>query len=147
MSAEAVEAVESEPLLLTTQDLIHPSDRRFWLDDDMFFTDKRGLPIPRFSVQEVSKCFFGKGPDWLRWRSRADTKGKHPEGFFVLDGEPLPVKRLPNKGKNDTTARYYTLADVERMAHALAQHGAIDGGELANIVLMVKTCARIYGVL
>lgn len=144
----AAETIESEPLLLTNNEQIRPPDgSRFWLSDDMFLLDDKGLPRPRFSVQEVSKCFFGKGSDWLRWRSRPDPKGKHPDGFFVLDGKPLDVKRLPGKNKGEeNTARYYTLADVEKMAHALAQQGAIDGGQLANIILMVKVCARIWGI-
>jgi hypothetical protein len=202
----------SEPLILSSMDLIHPSGRRFWLDDSMFDKDpKTGLEIPHFSVQEVAKCFFGKGADWLRWRSRPDKerdvrcphckgtgkvqieekkrpgtcsncKGRgrttipqqYPHGYFLLDGKPLEFKRLPSgvkcskcKGTGQLktrqcsacdgvgkvidpdahTARYYTLADIERMAHALAQQGIIDGTRLAHTILMAKVNARLYGVI
>ncbi len=154
MSTEAVP--EAEPLLVTNPELSReetirpPDNRRFWLYDEDFLVDDRGLHKPRFTVQEVSKVFFGKGPDWLRWRSRANADPRHPDGYFVLDGKPLEIKRMPaREGRQNEpiTARYYTLADIERMAHALAQQGAIDGGQLGNIVLMVKACARIYGIL
>lgn len=137
---------DSEPLIISTNDLLHPEGRRFWLDDSMFDKDAQGLYKPRFSVQEVAKCFFGKGADWLRWRSRPDSKGNHPHGYFILDGKPMDFKRLPSADPDQATARYYTLADIERMAHALAQQGAIDGTRLAHIVLMARTCARLYNV-
>ena len=145
---------DSQPLILTTNELVTPAGRRFWLDDDMFPLDDDGMYVPRFSVQEVSKVFFGQGPDWLRWRMRPDKpskrtgKSKHPEGFFLIDGVPMEFKRLSptSDDPNQTRPRYYTLADVERMAHALCQQGIIDAIRLAHIVVMVRCCARLYGV-
>lgn len=142
-----------QPLIISTYDLLPPG-RRFWLDDEMFSTDeKSGMVVPHFSVQETAKVFFGKGPDWLRWRMRPDKPNyegaqKFPDGYFLLDGEPMDFKRKPGVkgGFDDNTARYFTLADIERMAHALTQVGAMDGMRLAHIVLMVRTCARLYGV-
>lgn len=152
---------ETQPLIISTVDLgAPPNGRRFWLEDKMFPLDDEGMYTPRYSVQEVSKCFFGQGPDWLRWRMRPDKpskrtgKSKHPNGFFLLDGKPLKFKRLkprtsdPEKAQdpNLNTARYYTLADIERMAYALAQQGVIDGVRLAHIILIVRCVARLYGV-
>lgn len=151
MPAPQPRSTEVLPLLFSSADLEPPNGARFWLDDSMFERDKEGLEVPRFSVQEASKCFFGQGSDWLRWRMRADKpdkktgQPKHPQGWFLLDGEPLEFKRLPDEDPNRTTARYYTLADIEKMAHALAETRAIDGTRLALIILMVKACAQLYG--
>lgn len=147
-----------EALILSTSDLTHPEGKRFWLDDDMFPLDAEGMHVPRFSVQEVAKSFFGQSADWLRWRMRSsrprnDEAPSHPDGYFILDGEPMEFKRLkvnPKSKKADdpnaSTARYYTLADIERMAHALGQQGVFSGQDVAHIVLMVQCCSRLWGL-
>jgi hypothetical protein len=128
---------------LTTRFGIEPQQdpatgRWFFLWDNMFRPAPSGLPHPNFSVQEAAKTFFGRSSDWLRWRYR---EGRDlPDGYFVLDGVILEPKRNP-KGQ-----RYYTLADIERMAHALVQNGAIDGQVLANILEIVLQVARLYEV-
>lgn len=148
-----------EPVVLVEPELLVPEGKRFITDDSMFKPDKDGRLSPHFSVLEVAKVFFGCGPDWFRWRMRPDDhkvkgpdgkylrnpdgtfvmeKGDYPEGYFVLDGEKIEPKRT------EAGARYFTLADVERMAHALAQGGQIDGAQLTNTVMMVKACAKIY---
>jgi hypothetical protein len=145
---------QPEPLVIASPELLAPPrGERFWTYDSMFKPDKNGRLYPHFSVQEVAKFFFGNGPDWLRWRMRPDDKkikdeqgnvtiikGKYPDGYFILDGKPMEHKRT------EAGARYFTLADIERMAHALAQGGHIDGAQLSNIVVLVKTCAKVYGV-
>lgn len=132
-----VESVYVEPM--------SSAGRRFMFDDDMFPLDKDGLPEPHFSVQECSKAFFGRSSDWLRWRYRADKPRKnqtsvYPQGFFVLDGVPLEPK-ISEKG-----ARYYTLPDIERMAHALAQNNVLDGEDLSHVLTIVKANAALHGV-
>lgn len=146
---------QSEPLVVADPELMSiPDGRRFWLDDSMFPLDKDNMPIPNFRVKDVAVVFFGKSDDWLRWRMRPDdkrvkdketgkttiVKGKYPEGYFVLDNEVMEFKRT------ESDARYFTLADIERMAHALAQGGHIDGARLALVTKMVLTCARLHGV-
>lgn len=69
----------------------------------------------------------------------------YPDGCFILDGKPMEFKRKPSPTGSET-ARYFTLADIERMAHALAQQGIIDGTRLSLIVLQVQACARTWGV-
>lgn len=147
--------VASEPLIVADPEMmVVPGGRRFWLDDSMFEVGKDGMPIPTFRVKDVAVVFFGKSDDWLRWRMRPDdkkvtdketgevtiVKGDYPEGYFVLDGEVMDFKRT------EKNARYFTLADIERMAHALAQGGHIDGARLALVTRMVVTCARLHGV-
>lgn len=121
----------------------------FYLWDDMFSTTSTGQPLPNFSVQEAAKTFFGKGPDWLRWRYR--PANNYPDGYFVLTGLPQgpdhkPVRIVLTPKRNEKGIRYYTLADVERMAHALAQNQAIDGAILANILEIVLNVSRLYEV-
>lgn len=153
---------QSEPLIVADPEtLALPEGQRFFLSDDMFPKDKTDHPVPRFKVKEVADVFFGKSPDWLRWRLRPDDrkvkgpdgeylrnddgtfvmeKGDHPEGYFILDGEKMDFKRT------EPGARYFTLADIERMAHALAQGGHIDGATLSLVVRMVVTCAKLHGI-
>ena len=178
------DALALEENALTAWEVIQPADRRFWLYDEMFAVDKKGMEVPRFSVQEVAKNFFGEGADWLRWRMRPDQPrllqctackrsgvvdgktcpacngegsikrpAKHPDGFFILDGKPLEFKRVVMDSENPkaadpnaVTARYYTLADVERMGHALLQQEVITEDRLASIILAVRSCAYLYGI-
>lgn len=119
--------------------------RRFWLDDDMFETDpKTGQLIPSFSVKETGLLAFGKSPDWVRWRSMP-AKG-HPDGYFVLD-EHDPENRVKlEPRRTEHSARWYSLADIEKMAHALLQNGAIDAEYFTCVIMIVKWRARLAGV-
>lgn len=146
---------QSEPLVIADPELLAPEGKQFWFDDAMFETDRSGMPYPNFKAKEVATIFFGRSVDWLRWRMRPNDRrvvdketgeskvvpGDHPDGYFVLDGKPLEFKRT---GPN---ARYFTLADIEKMAHALAQGGHIDGATLTLVVRMAVTCGRLHGVI
>jgi hypothetical protein len=150
--------VADKPIILGNAMVLAKPAGRYWFYDEMFNTclvkvkvDKEFVYeerlTPHYSVQEVAKFFFGRTADWLRWRYLSDEKtdkktgeitpAKHPDGYFVLDGVPLEPK------KSLTGYRWYTIADVERMAHALAQNGAIDGWQLDNIVNLVKAAASV----
>lgn len=115
------------------------SGRVFFLWDSMFIRTEDGILLPNYTVQETAKVFFGRGPDWLRWRYRPATH--YPQGYFVLGDTILEPKRT-EKGN-----RYYTLADIERMAHALVQNNAIDGEQLSIILQLVLLQARVHGVI
>lgn len=121
------------------------SRARLRLNDKMFGTDKNGRPAPNFSVQETAVAFFGRSPDWLRWRYRADdpAKGKprFPKGYFVLDGERLEPKTTASG------ARYYTLADIEKMAFALYDNEVFDAESLIASLQIVYANAFLAGVL
>lgn len=107
--------------------------------DSRLPTDKfilEGIDVARepvFTVSEVAKVFFARSPHWVRWRER--------KGFFTLDGEDVGGQRT------DEGARRYNLADIEKMAHALAEKGAINGAQLTNALLLVQTEAKIYGYI
>lgn len=137
----------AEPEIISSADLLHPRGKAFWLKDTMFETDeKTGLLEPSFSVQEVARCFLGVKPDWLRWRMRSDraAESRGQEPLLMLNRKPLEFKR--RNPSDPKSGRYYTLADIERVAHALCQSGYIDGTKLAHVVLMVRTCARLHGI-
>lgn len=111
----------------------------FYLWDDMFPLSDSGRPKPNFGAQEAAKIFFGKGPDWLRWRYQPAPQ--HPDGYFVLGNQILEPKRT------ESNQRYYTLADIERMAHALAQNDAIDGSQVVSAISLALLIARNYGII
>lgn len=113
--------------------------RSFFLWDSMFPVNDEGQPQPAYTVQETSKVFFGKGPDWLRWRYR--PANNYPKGYFVLDDTILEPKRT------ETGNRYYTLADIERMATALVENRAITGERLGTILEIVLLEARLHEVI
>ena len=96
---------------------------------------------PVYSVAEVSKVFFARSPHWVRWVER--------KGWLVLDGEQVGTYRKPvgDDVKPGNGYRQYCLSDIEKMAHALAQHGAIDGDQLMNALRIVAAQARLYGYL
>ncbi len=140
------------------------SRARLLLDDDMFdvrdytprdkktkahvkdaVVDER--PTPNFAVQETATTFFGRSPDWLRWRYRADdpkpkgTKPRFPHGYFVLDDEVLEPKTTPSG------ARYYTLADIEKMAYALFDNEVLDATQLSCVLNIVYANAYLHDVV
>ena len=120
--------------------------RSFFLWDSMFPVNDEGQPLPAYTVQETAKMFFGMGPDWLRWRYRPDkpdANGHHrfPHGYFVLGDVILEAKRT-EKGN-----RYYTLADIERMAVALVENEAIAPERLYTILQLVLLEAQLHGII
>lgn len=112
-------------------------DRNFFLWDDMFSYDENNKPHPTFAVQEAAKMFFARGSWWLRWKYRRED---YPDGPFLLNGVAIEAKRHGNG------SRYYTLADIERMAWSLADQGSINGEKLTQIITLVLVQASMYGV-
>ncbi len=105
------------------------------LDDShfIFFGIENLVKEPTYSVAEVSKFFFARPASWLRHLERT--------GRFVLDGKPIQISRT-EKGR-----RAYTLPDVEKMAHALAQQGMLSGEQLLNVLLQIQQSAKVWGYL
>lgn len=132
-------ASKPEPLIMAEQELLAPTGQRFLLEGVEMPKTEEGYPKPWFSSDEVAKCFFGRGSWWIRWRLRS-TKD-HPDGHFVLDGKPLEFVR----GRQ--LQRKFSLFDIEKMAHSLAQQGDITPTQLAKTIHIVKTCAELHGVI
>lgn len=119
---------------------VTPPGRRFWLNDDDMPRNRKNQIKPTFRISEVARFFFARSADWMRWLDGlADAES--PYGVFTLDGKPLQAKRT------DSGSRTYTLADIERMAHALLEHGRIDGRQFIATIALVKWQAYNYGVL
>jgi DNA-binding transcriptional ArsR family regulator len=89
---------------------------------------------PRFSVGEVSKTFFARSSQWLR--------DQENEGYLVVEGVGMVIPRREGK-----YARYYTLADIEMVAHALAYHRRISGSKLRSILLALKSIGEVWRFL
>lgn len=85
---------------------------------------------PLFSVGEVAKVFFARSAHWIRWVER--------EHKLLLDGKPVAQERTQEG------SRKYTLSDVEKMCHALAQNKAINGAQLRRALAVVALEAEIY---
>jgi hypothetical protein len=96
---------------------LRPQGRRFWVLDDMIPLDARGLPKPAFTVHETAKLFFGMSSSWLRLLMRPSDD--FPMSRLVLDGKPIEIRR--KYPEEDESARLFTLADIEPMAHSI--HG------------------------
>lgn len=88
---------------------------------------------PLFSVSEMASFFFARSPHWVRWLEGEDR--------MVLDGVPLTSIRTR------ANARKYDLALIEKIAHALASNGTIDGTQLRRALLLVKIQAVMNNYL
>jgi hypothetical protein len=114
---------------------------------------------PNFTVAEVSKFFFARSAHWVRWLEK--------EGSLVLDSTIADCSHTDEADKSlfvderctrcggravglrrtASGARVYDLADVEQIAHALAQNNKISGAQLHLALVLVKTSAKIAGYL
>ena len=114
-----------------------PGGRRFWLTDDMLPKGRRGQVKPSFKITEVTKVFFARSADWLRWIEQDDQSGQ----VFSIAGEPLEIKRT------ETGNRSYTLVDVERLAHALLEHRKITVDQFIAAINIILWMGYSYGIL
>lgn len=119
---------------------VTPPGRRFWLEDKDMPRNRKNAIKPTFRISEVGRFFFARSADWMRWLDGLATVDE-PHGVFTLDGKPLQIKRTASG------SRVYTLADIERLAHALLEHDKIDGRQFAATIALVKWSAFNYGVL
>jgi hypothetical protein len=125
--------IAKRDIIPTIGDIRPPYGRDHWLTDDMMPTNKNKVVKPRLSVSVVGEVFFGHSGDWLR--------RMHKIGDVRLDGEPFEPKRT------EVGDRYYTLADVERLAEALLQSDKIDGMQYIAAIHVLRWVAFQYGIL
>lgn len=118
---------------------IQPPDRRFWIAGEMIPVRENGSPRLWFSTSTVANVFLGRSPAWLRLRMRPGPD--HPHGMLTLEGKPIGIHRT------EFGDRQFSLADIERCAHALYLLGEIDAERFATAIMMVLWCARQRGVL
>jgi len=91
---------------------------------------------PIYDISEVAKVFFARSTSWVRWADR--------QGHFILDGEYVGGYRHNGKPSGE---RRYTLAHIEKMAHALGSNKVINHVQLRQALVMVKLQAEMYGYL
>lgn len=108
-----------------------PLNKNGFLLEGRDVLDDKGRPT--YTVSEVSKFFFARSPHWMRW---AESRN-----YFTLDGRDVGDSRT------EQGARIYTLFDVEQMAHALAQHGAMNGAQLHGVLSIIAASARQWGFI
>lgn len=125
--------VARRDLIPLITDIRPPYGRDHWLSDDKMPKNKNDVVKPMLSVSVVGQVFFGHSGDWLR--------RLHKLGDVKLDGRLFEPKRT------DAGDRYYTLADVERLAEALLQSGKIDGMQYIAAIHILRWVAFQYGVL
>lgn len=99
----------------------------------MMLADVDVSKVPVFRTRQVAIIFFQKSPGWLRWRDR--------QGFFVSENFHCEPAR------NDQNTRFYTLADIEVLAHAFDEHGIIDAMHLEITLHIIRLIAIGYGVI
>lgn len=105
--------------------------------------DWRRRQGPFYSVHEVAKVFFAMSSSWLRLKLNPDED--HPETWFVgRDGKRLKFWRR-NPEKPDS-ARLFTLADIEPMAHSLYEFSSISRTRLAQVLRLVQVEADLFGL-
>lgn len=92
-----------EPIVLMDRDLIDWTDvSNFKLDPQKIKTDRKGLPVPFFTVIDLSKFFFAMSVDGVRWRIR--------ERFFVGGGDPV----CPHGVRNVPTGRMGARGEIKQ---------------------------------
>jgi len=102
-------------------------------------TDPDGDPKNRFTVSDMARTFFNRSNHWIRW---IESQGQ----MFYTDPKTRK-KREVGQRRNEKQARYYTLADIEEVAHALAQNGRISGTQLRQTLTLVRVSAEMRGFL
>lgn len=83
---------------------------------------------PVFIISEVAKTFFARSVPWMRWIERT---GK----------TKVAVHRFGAR-----SARIYSLADVEAIARDLRASGTLKPSELNNVLDMVESCSKQWGL-
>jgi hypothetical protein len=119
------------------------------LDMNVFITaDLDTSREPHYTISELAKFFLNRSPGWVRWRER--------KGYFILDAEYDDEKKEFVAGDKSTPyglmrtpegARFYTLTDVEGIAHSLEQKSAISLTQMYLAIEVVRVQARIFGYI
>ena len=118
----------------------HPPRRDFWITPEMITRGKKGEPKPGYSTNSVALMFIGRSAAWLRVRMRQSER--FPDSELVLDDwSGDDIHRSP------TGDRQFSLADIEKTAHALHNSGSIDDDRFVIMIMIVVWEARLHGLL
>lgn len=120
-----------------------PGDPKYMVTEAMIISRSwHRRQAPFFRVESTARVFFAMSSSWLRLKMNPDAE--HPDTWFVKDGQRMEFRRLnPDKA---SSARVFTLADIEPMAYSLARFGAIDSQRLMQILDVVTAMATLYGL-
>jgi hypothetical protein len=83
-----------------------------------------------FNLGEVTRFFFGKSTSWLR--------NIEKEGGLIFEGRVMFLRR------DEHNVRVASLADIERIAHALCQTHRITPDDLLVTLRLVKAQAQLH---
>jgi hypothetical protein len=109
-------------------------DTEKFLFPKQFEPTKPGSTVrPTFGASEVAKFFFARSAGWLR----------NNESRAALDDVPL----TEILGRESGERREYTLYDIERIAHAFAQGGLINGERLRLALRLLQLEAHMWRYL
>jgi len=122
----------ADRILIVKESIMTPDNRPYWITDELVSVSPNNFSFLTATVAEV---FFGVPANRLRWWLWKERE----KGGLTLDGKPFNLRRSSNY-------RVFNIGDVEKLAHALAQAGHIDGDRLSKIILMVKTHAQLAGM-
>jgi hypothetical protein len=123
----------ADHIVVVNQSIMTPDNRPYWITPEIVSVAENNFV---FATGTVAEAFFGVPVTTLRWWLWKENL----KGGLKLDGSPFAIRQI---NKN----RVFTIGDIERLGHALAQAGHIDGDRLGKIVLMVKTHAQLAGML
>lgn len=101
--------------------------------DHLMLADVDASVRPLFSIREVGVFFFNETDYWLRIIGDTDK--------FTYNGKKIKIRRTP------AGARVYSLADIELIAHGLAQNRVISGQHAVLVLQAVAAFAKIHGLL
>lgn len=125
----------------------NPQKNRFRLYDEDFEKEtapryqpsnpEETLYRPHFPFGEIATWTFGKNTTWLR--------NQFKRGVPELNGKPLAFRFIT--GRAGRPERRLTLPDIERLAWALYERGAIDGRTLQCASQILVDVAHQHGAL
>lgn len=107
---------------------------------------KEPLRVPHFSVGEVACIAFAGELNWLKHQLKGRpyrvASGQTKNWPLLLNGKPLEFRSVRRGGA--VPPKRYTLPDIERLAWALYERGAIDGLEAQRVSQIVLAIAQQY---
>lgn len=151
-------------------------EQQYYATVDQVIDPKRPLFVgidvseaPHFTVSEAAKFFFKRSSHWIRLQENLGLvnrtlscrncggNGKVP-GLNPNTGRKIMVKCFECQGRKTVLyrvavhrtaggARYYDLADIEDLAHALFENRVIDEEQLRQALGIARLQGRLWNYL